>query len=304
MSATFRIASVGLISFLVAMACGAPIGANGNFIGGDGPDDGGTWAGGGNTGGGTGGGAGGTGGSSGGLAGLPCDVSALFQTSCVSCHYAGNTQNIPPLASRDELAATSPLGGTYAARALTRIQAGTMPPGGTVPAAEVTALSNWINGGLQAGSCGTAIDAGAPTPVCTSGLTGSTNPGSSMNPGMACISCHYSSGDGPIDSFMGTAFPGLHEKDLCKDPVPTGTTVQVEILDQAGNSVSPRCLITVRTSSGNFMGNCATAVSPYRARVIKNGVAGAAMVTPQTDGDCNTCHTVMGANGAPGRIAY
>jgi len=53
-------------------------------------------------------------------------------------------------------------------------------------------------------------------------------------------------------------------------------------------------------SSGNF-GTQRTITPPYRARVLFNGTE-RVMATPQTNGDCNLCHTQMGAMGAPGRI--
>ncbi|MGD0679831.1 MAG: hypothetical protein ABSC94_30975 [Polyangiaceae bacterium] len=37
------------------------------------------------------------------------------------------------------------------------------------------------------------------------------------------------------------------------------------------------------------------------ATITYNGKT-AAMTTPQMTGDCNSCHTEQGANGAPGRI--
>jgi hypothetical protein len=40
---------------------------------------------------------------------------------------------------------------------------------------------------------------------------------------------------------------------------------------------------------------------PFTAKVTFQGRE-IVMTTPQTDGDCNSCHTETGANGAPGRI--
>ena len=40
---------------------------------------------------------------------------------------------------------------------------------------------------------------------------------------------------------------------------------------------------------------------PYRAKVVVGGRE-RVMLTPQTNGDCNACHTQAGAEGAPGRI--
>ena len=40
---------------------------------------------------------------------------------------------------------------------------------------------------------------------------------------------------------------------------------------------------------------------PYKARV-KAGGKMSAMASAQTTGDCNSCHTTTGAEGAPGRV--
>ena len=41
---------------------------------------------------------------------------------------------------------------------------------------------------------------------------------------------------------------------------------------------------------------------PYTARVVSPSGSIIAMMTKQTSGDCNTCHTEQGADGAAGRI--
>jgi hypothetical protein len=58
-------------------------------------------------------------------------------------------------------------------------------------------------------------------------------------------------------------------------------------------------------AAGNFYSSKSTAgfPLPYRARIVANGKT-VAMATPQTEGDCNTCHTATGMNGAPGRITW
>jgi hypothetical protein len=40
---------------------------------------------------------------------------------------------------------------------------------------------------------------------------------------------------------------------------------------------------------------------PYTAKVVAGGKV-REMVAPQTDGDCNKCHTEAGTSSAPGRI--
>jgi hypothetical protein len=76
----------------------------------------------------------------------------------------------------------------------------------------------------------------------------------------------------------------------------------VEILDTTG---AVRRSFPISTlSDGNFYGGSVGTPSPYTARVVVNGVVKSQMVTPQTNGDCNVCHTAQGAQGAPGRIHW
>jgi hypothetical protein len=54
-------------------------------------------------------------------------------------------------------------------------------------------------------------------------------------------------------------------------------------------------------AAGNFYIEKGTLSTPYTAKVV-SGSKTRAMSAAQTVGDCNTCHTAAGANGAPGRI--
>ncbi|MEI8259338.1 MAG: hypothetical protein WCJ30_27035, partial [Deltaproteobacteria bacterium] len=57
-------------------------------------------------------------------------------------------------------------------------------------------------------------------------------------------------------------------------------------------------------SAGNFWLEDRAAprfAAPYTARVLYQGRE-RRMIAPQTDGDCNTCHTDTGTMGAPGRV--
>ena len=126
-----------------------------------------------------------------------------------------------------------------------------------------------------------------------------------MLPGYACRSCHLGRnflGQNPggasqpeeAFSFSGTLYPGFHEADGCNAAPPA--TAVIEILDNAGVVA-----LTLRPNPvGNFYSNVAIPL-PYTARVNVNG-AMRVMTTPQTEGDCNTCHTESGLSGAPGRI--
>lgn len=292
---------------VVATGCGGSIG-NGDGDGGPGGGGGGSS---------TGGGGGTTGGGGGGMVstdgGLPCDVVALINTHCVSCHGAPVSGNAPmTLMTRDDFAAVSAIDATknLAERSLLRMQAGTMPPGGGVPQALINSFSAWIGAGLT-GSCSEPVDAGVVTPTCASTTYQPTpsnfNGSSRMAPGMACIACHRGqnfngqnpsglSEPGRVYQFMGTVFASAHEKDLCNPGLPTAA--QVEIYNSSGTKV----LTLPVNSGGNFFGSVATGMpSPYTAKVVTSA-GSRAMVGAQTNGDCNVCHTALGEQGAPGRI--
>ncbi len=132
---------------------------------------------------------------------------------------------------------------------------------------------------------------------CTLGKkwTGGYEGSPTMKPGGDCIGCHTNFGEGPKFTIAGTVFGHLHEADDCYG-LSNGT---VEITDSAGH------VYELQTNKvGNFFAFKSKLpgwTPPYTARVIYNGVA-REMFSPQTDGSCNSCHTVDGANGAPGRI--
>jgi hypothetical protein len=121
--------------------------------------------------------------------------------------------------------------------------------------------------------------------VCTSGKTYTSGTGPTMRPGAACNSCH---------SFgaAGTVYPTAHEPLLCDG---TSDAATVVITDANGASTT----LTL-SSVGNFYSNTLFA-APFTAKVVYNGLV-REMTTPQENGDCNSCHTEAGANGAPGRI--
>ena len=245
--------------------------------------------------------------------GLPCDVAAMLSTYCIACHAI---PPIPPapmsLLTYADLAApayTDPSVST-AQMAVTRMQdaAKPMPPAGlpAVPAADLASFQAWVAAGLPKGTCG-GIDAGPPDTtftgpsVCASGilLPKITDDGSSsMDPGMACITCHRQ-GEGPQFAVGGTVFATGHVPDLCK---PTGTEAadlalaQVVITDAAGTDHT----LSV-DSVGNFQSH-GSIPFPYHAKVAYMGKE-RPMLQAQSNGDCNACHTDAGANSAPGRIA-
>ena len=240
---------------------------------------------------------------------LPCDVADVLTSSCTSCHGTPPTGGAPmPLTSLAQLRASSPSNAavTNGQSSVQRMASTTSPmpplPAAAVTAAKQNAFAAWVSAGMQAGTCG--VDAGTPDPVfsgpptCTSNTYWTSgNQGSSrMHPGVACIACH-ARGEGPNFAIAGTAYPTGHEYDDCYGSAAQNATVTVT--DKNGVSRS----FTVN-SAGNFSGSSSVGwpVFPIRAQITFNGRT-RAMATAVDSGDCNTCHTLQGTSGAPGRIA-
>jgi hypothetical protein len=271
--------------------------------------------------------AGGGGGDMTALPGLPCEVSSLLNTYCLSCH--GHPPQGAPvaLATYEDLIAQSPVmpGQKLAERVLARMQdvASPMPPGvaPTVPAKQIAAFKAWVDAGTPSGSChppapdmaGTtdmsgktdmagAADMGKDpldsAPKCTSGKTWTNgNKGDpTMHPGRACIACH-SVMRGPNLNIAGTVYPSGHEPDDCLGSSAMGSATVV-ITDNAG-----KVYTLPVNASGNFTltPRMGTLALPYRAK-LKQGALERVMSSAQMNGDCNSCHTQNGASGAPGRI--
>lgn len=139
--------------------------------------------------------------------------------------------------------------------------------------------------------------AGTAPLACTSGTqwTGGDRGSSRMHPGRACIACH-SVMAGPTFSVAGTVYPSAHEPPDCNGINGTTTPTQVIITDKDGNELK----LPVN-SAGNFYLAAVPVAAPYAAKVMQ-GTKERAMVQHQTSGDCNSCHTETGADGAPGRI--
>ena len=240
--------------------------------------------------------------------GLPCDVQNVLSARCWSCHAPSTVlPGQPVLVTRADLmaAAAAHPGLTNAQEAVARMQSTTapMPPAPSTPATstEIATLNDWIAAGYPAGSCGadagTAADPFAVAPTCTSNamwLTGGDG-SPSMNPGMACISCHQTSREAPTFTLAGTVYPTAHEPDQCFGANGTTDGAQIVIVGADGHAqtLSPN-------AAGNFYATTSIAL-PFQAKVVYMGRE-RAMVAAQTSGDCNSCHTQAGANGAPGRI--
>jgi len=303
------------IPLLVALTgcVGSIVSASGAGTGGTGTTGSGTGgSGSGGSGSGSGAGGSGTGGSGSGAVAvdLPCDVAALLSNKCVSCHGSIPAGGAPTsLLSYADLTAPakSDPTKTNAVVAVARMMNTTspMPPVGLPGATstEIASLQNWISAGYPTTGCATGIDAGtgpdpfSVPPTCTSNTTWTrgTSGSGSMEPGMACISCHASSGgEAPGFTIAGTLYPTAHEPDLCNGANGTdGAQVVITGANGASTTLTPN-------SAGNFYYTGAVA-TPFRAKVVYMGrerdMAGA-----QTSGDCNGCHTQNGTMSAPGRI--
>ena len=208
----------------------------------------------------------------------------------------------------------------YAQMSLSRMQntAAPMPPAPAAhaTAAQIATLQNWIAAGYPMGSCGVPSaggsadggsagsggpDAGAAsaspyaTPVvCTSMASSTGSEGATMRPGEACVACH-SRGEGPRFQIAGTLYPTAHEPDDCHGVNGSTDGATVVIIDSTGATIT-----LTPNAVGNFSSN-GNISTPFQAKVVQGGKE-RIMVTPQTSGDCNSCHTETGANGAPGRI--
>lgn len=138
-------------------------------------------------------------------------------------------------------------------------------------------------------SAGTTADAACKTSG-TRWIGGDTE-SPEMNPGLACITCHTSGGEGPKYQIAGTVYSEGDDADTCNGISATA----IEIIGADGTTVT-----ATSNAAGNFFLSSGIKM-PYTARVLRNGKA-RKMTTKQENGDCNACHTAKGAEGAPGRI--
>lgn len=247
---------------------------------------------------------------------LPAAVQALLSAKCTTCHGPTPVPGAPmSLVTYADLTAPakSDASRTVAAMAVARMQSTTlpMPPAPATPATptEIAAVQSWITAGYPSAGCVTPppADGGTTTPPppdpfatpprCTSNVTwtGGNEGSASMNPGMACVSCHASMGDeAPIFAIAGTVYPSAHEPDRCNG-VNGSTGARVVIVGADGQMVT-----LTPNAAGNFTYS-GTVARPFQAKVTYMGRE-RIMATPQTSGDCNGCHTQTGAMNAPGRI--
>lgn len=184
---------------------------------------------------------------------------------------------------------------------VTATDASTSASGSSTTDAPPTTSGDSATGSSSGGS--TTGDPFGGSSVCSRGLEWDMGNVESpfMNPGKACKTCHMQ-----LDPFVnsriligGTVYHTGHEPDLCfgidgvKDPMfveITDATMKVTQLEvnQGGN------FLWDKFEAGDL-------TFPITARVVR-GDQERVMLSPQMIGDCNSCHTEDGTNGAPGRI--
>jgi hypothetical protein len=252
----------------------------------------------------------GAGAGTGAVTGLPCDVQQLLENRCIGCHLG---KSPPALLTYDDLLKpSSDPAKNLAQKSLERMKSTTSPmppPPAVAPTAdEIATFEKWVAAGTPKGTVCTPPpgDAGAdaggagggtniyntPT-VCTSKTTwnGGNEGSSRMRPGGACITCHTMRG-GPAYNVAGTVYPTAHEPNDCNG-VNGGVTV---VVTDANGVVTNLTVNTV----GNFSSRAKIA-APFHVKVT-SGAKERVMAGALTAGDCNSCHTLAGVNGAPGRI--
>jgi len=244
--------------------------------------------------------------------GLPCEVRAILADHCQTCHGAKPSNGAPfPLVSYQDLTRKNAAGIVIADRVVARIKSTTSPmppmPSSPLSATEITAIETWATAGAAANTTDCHAMPGpfdGPV-VCTSKMTWPNgNHGAPiMHPGMACITCHRNVRDDGVSAVVpkddnapqfriaGTVYPTGHEPNDCNGAM-TGT---VEVTDASGKITN----LMVNTV-GNFFTTTAIPF-PIHVALVANGKRRTMVMSPPT-GDCNSCHTQDGFNGAPGRI--
>jgi hypothetical protein len=254
--------------------------------------------------------------------GLPCDVQAVIENRCLACH---DGIKAPPMLNYTDLIAKAKADPTKTVAELAVIRMTSTDPATVMPPppavgpepAESTVFEDWVkagtprnalactdpppdggapgDGGLDGGPIPVG-DAGDGGKICTSGTYWTMgNTGSPlMHPGLACNACHVVSG-GPNLRIGGTDFPTVNEADDCngKGPPPELTVI---VTGADGKEFTMEV-----NAAGNFFLRTMQPKPPFRARVT-DGTKTRAMAGSVTSGDCNSCHTATGLNGAPGRI--
>ncbi|HRI07278.1 MAG TPA: hypothetical protein PKW35_05640 [Nannocystaceae bacterium] len=123
-----------------------------------------------------------------------------------------------------------------------------------------------------------------------------------MHPGKACLNCHSQQVGEDVANMLavaGTVYPTAHEPDDCNGVDSSAGAVTVQI-----TTADAKVLTLPVNGAGNFMYDqleYGPIMFPITAKVLRGGKE-MVMASPQMSGDCNSCHTEAGMNGAPGRI--
>jgi hypothetical protein len=161
------------------------------------------------------------------------------------------------------------------------------PGGGDLPGVDAGPGVPTTDGGNAPGS-----DGGGSCAVGSVGLLGLI-PGATMSPGTACVSCHASTGARKLN-VGGTVFTRMNEADQC---IGLANGVQIVLTDATGTDH-----VLQTNATGNFYDTGAFGfAAPYTAKVV-TAAGSVAMISSQTNVDCNSCHSAAGAQGAAGRI--
>ena len=139
-----------------------------------------------------------------------------------------------------------------------------------------------------------------PRSVCSSGeiWTYSDKDSPLMNPGRSCVKCHAENNDeahAPFYKVAGTVMLAPHESDDCRG----APQMTIELTD-----ANETKWVMLGNSAGNFwLDPTAEVAMPIKtARIIDEHGNERVKQVPVDDGDCASCHTREGANGAPGRL--
>ena len=140
---------------------------------------------------------------------------------------------------------------------------------------------------------------GVPASVCASGKIWTYEDKDSplMNPGRSCIGCHVENNDpgqAPFYTVAGTVMQDLHDGDDCAGA--PGLTI---ILTDAAGTEWP---MTGNSVGSFWLAPDSPVVMPYTARIVDGEGNERVKQVPVSEGDCASCHTQDGANGAPGRL--
>jgi hypothetical protein len=148
------------------------------------------------------------------------------------------------------------------------------------------------DGGGTSGDGGSSGGSGGGICVSDSWWNGGNDESPRMHPGMDCIGCHRDMDDGPTYTVAGTVFTDYDEPDDCNGR----QGVVVEVTDANGDVWRE-----TTNSAGNFFFRDGSVQYPITARVI-DGSDVREMVTEVSTGNCATCHTADGEQGAGGRV--